>query len=151
MFGGREFLYVRAIKRGQVLLEAYPLIARAQGAHYHTAHHTLAFPIPSLSSHLPPLAVLLLPPPPPPAWLRAAPTSPSRSPPAASARGSPRPRRSAGSSRRLVRTRRPAATTRSARASSSARGFRSGSWAVSVFLPRDLACLMLASFPMEKW
>ena len=106
--------------------------SRRQVSHTHTttAHHTLPFPIPFLSSLRPPLAALPLPPPPPPGWPRATPTSPWRSPPAASARGSPRPRRSAGSSRRPARTRRPAATTRSARGSSSARGSRSGSWAV---------------------
>ena len=106
--------------------------SRRQVSHTHTttAHHTLPFPIPFLSSLRPLLAALPLPPPPQPGWPRATPTSPWRSPPAASARGSPRPRRSAGSSRRPARTRRPAATTRSARGSSSARGSRSGSWAV---------------------
>ena len=109
--------------------------SRRQVSHTHTPpQHTTGSPVRShpspLSSLRPPLAALPLPPPPPPGWLGAAPTSPWRSPPAASARGSPRPRRSAGSSRRPARTRRPAATTRSARGSSSARGSRSGSWAV---------------------
>ena len=83
--------------------------SRRQVSHTHTttAHHTLPFPIPFLSSLRPPLTALPLPPPPPPGWPRATPTSPW-SPPAASARGSPRPRRSAGSSRRPARTRRPA-------------------------------------------
>ena len=84
--------------------------SRRQVSHTHTttAHHTLPFPIPFLSSLRPPLAALPLPPPPPPGWPRATPTSPWRSPPAASARGSPRPWRSARSSRRPTRTRRPA-------------------------------------------
>lgn len=65
-----------------------------------------------------------------PGWPRVAPTSSPRA--RGSGPGSRRPRRSAGSSRRRGRTRPPAASTRSAPASSSARGSRSASWAVRI-------------------